>query len=157
MRKTWMMWLGCGVLALVQVACKPSSEPTNTAEGTVRCPGEVAEPTPSEGEAGEGEGESSVTEIAEGSLGTGSQELCEQLANTYTLIVDAHASCETDADCGSYPEIGLCGATVNTKVPREQLAEIHQLRIGYACPIPMAKCMPPADKAVCQANVCERG
>jgi hypothetical protein len=143
MRKTWMVWLGCGVLALVmQMGCKPSSEPTNAETTTKPCPSPDAAPNEAP---------------AEGSLGTGSQALCEQLANTYAMVTEAHKSCSTDADCGVYPEIGLCGETLNTQVPGEHLTEIHELQVGYACPLPMAKCMPQAERAVCVANVCERG
>lgn len=144
MRTTWMTLLGCGALMLMQVGCKPSGESTN-AEVKVDCPSEE----PSEGEPSEAPGE--------GSLGTGSPELCEQLANTYAMVTDAHRSCSTDADCGVYPELGLCGETLNTQVPDEHLIEIHELQVGYACPLPMAKCMPPAERAVCLENVCERG
>lgn len=152
MRKTWMVWLGCGVLALLQASgCKPASESSH-ADANARCPDDEHD---EDGE-GEHEGEGGST-IAEGSLGTGSPELCEQLANTYAAILVAHASCQTDADCGSYPEMGLCGATVNTRVPRAQLEDLHGLQIGYACPMPVAKCMPPAERSVCVANVCERG
>ncbi len=125
-------------MAVVQIGCKPNNEPSH-AEPSVGCP------------------EPATGTIAEGSLGAGSPELCEQLANTYALVTEAHAGCETNADCGSYPEIGLCGGTLNTKVPRESLAKIHDLQVGYGCPMPMAKCMPPAEIAVCVANVCERG
>jgi hypothetical protein len=142
MRTTWMMWLGCGALMLTtQMGCKPSGESTNA---------EVKD-CPSEGSP------SDVAAPAEGSLGTGSEALCEQLANTYAMVTDAHRACSTDADCGVYPELGLCGETLNTSVPDEHLIEIHELQVGYACPLPMAKCMPPAEAAVCVANVCERG
>lgn len=135
------MWLGCGALMLMQIGCKPSGESTN-AEVKVECPSE---------EPGE------VSAPAEGSLGTGSEALCEQLATTYAMVTDAHRSCSTDAECGVYPELGLCGETLNISVPDEHLIEIHELQVGYACPLPMAKCMPPAEAAVCVANVCERG
>ncbi len=122
-----------------------------------RCPNEAADHGGADHEEGDEEGDEEGETRAEGSLGTGSQALCEQLANTYSMITEAHTSCSTDADCRVYPEVGLCGGTLDTKLPREELEQIHGLQVGYACPMPMAKCMPPPDKAVCVANACERG
>lgn len=132
------------------MGCRTSIEPTSTGP-TARCPSAVVE-APHAEPAGE-----PSPAIDEDPWVTDSSELCEQLANTYDEILIAHKTCSTEADCRYYPDVGLCGATLNTKAPLELLEKLREFEYGYGCPMEVARCLPPNYDVVCEANRCGRG